>query len=209
MVFAPWFQAGPADLAAALDETRRGDGAFLPLLTKAATASLLASTDGLSYRPARSLVGAAGQEVRQDFELTMMIPDPHPIRDLAVALTALTQQALALLEPNPLPQGIDFNDLIVQRYAAGSAGITAHRDHVRYVGLVAIFTLTGESDFYLCDDRAGANKRAIPVRPGGVTFMRAPGFDGSKARPFHLLENIRSNRVSLGLRHDTRPGEPT
>lgn len=196
-------------MAAALAETAARDGAFLPLLDEAARLDLLRSTEGLRYRPARPLVGPAGREVRQDFELTMTIPEPHPLRDLAGALTDLILRAAATLAPNPLPQGLLLNDLIVQRYHAGSAGITPHRDHIRYVGLVALVTLEGQARFLLCDDRGGANPRPIGLAPGGLTLMRAPGFAGRHDRPFHCVIEVTEPRVSLGLRQDTRPGEPT
>jgi len=199
----------PVEFAAALRAVARDDAASLPLLDSGAIAALLESCDGLAYRAARPLVGAAGQQVRQDFELTMTIPEGHPIRALAAGLTTLTNQALPTLAPDPLPGGLDYNDLIVQRYDAGSAGITPHRDHLRYVGLVALVTLAGTADLVLCDDRAGSNPRRFPMAPGMVTLMRAPGFGGRPERPFHAVTDLREPRVSLGLRHDTRPGEPT
>ena len=196
-------------LAAALVEVEHAGAAFLPWLDAATTAFFLRSCDSLDYRDARPLVGAAGREVRQDFELTMDIPRGHALRGLAAALTEMTLAALTRLTPNPLPRGLVFNDLIVQRYAAGSAGITPHRDHIRYIGLVALVTLAGDARFFLCDDRAGANPREFGMAPGGITLMRAPGFPGEPQRPFHYVTAIRQPRVSLGLRHDTRPGEPT
>lgn len=182
---------------------------FFPWLDEARTAAYAASCDSLTYRQARPLVGRAGREVTQDFELTMEIAPDHPLRGLAAALTELTLAALARLEPDPLPQGLVYNDLIVQRYPAGSSGISPHRDHVRYVGLVALLTFSGDAVFHLCEDRAGKNPRRYGMAPGGITLMRAPGFAGSDHRPFHTVTGIRLPRLSLGLRHDTRPGEPT
>ncbi len=200
----------PGDaLVAALIEVEHAGAAFLPWLDAATTEFFLRSCDDLAYRVARPLVGGAGREVRQDFELTMDIPPGHALRQVASALTELTLAALARLTPNPLPEGLVFNDLIVQRYAAGSAGITPHRDHIRYVGLVALLTLAGDARFFLCDDRAGSAPREFGMAPGGITLMRAPGFPGEPQRPFHCVSGIRQPRVSLGLRHDTRPGEPT
>jgi hypothetical protein len=191
-------------LAEAIAATARDDAASLPLLDGAGRALLLSACAGLSYRAARPLVGAAGQEVRQDFELSMAIGSDDPLRQLALALTSATNAALALLPAALLPDGIDFNDLIVQRYQAGSAGITPHRDHIRYGGLVALVTLEGSADLLLCADRAGSNPRAFPMAPGGLTLMRAPGLDGRGERPFHCVAPLREPRVSIGLRHDTQ-----
>lgn len=195
--------------AVALQEVVHNGAGFLPWLDLRQTAAMAEACAGLAYRAARPLVGTAGREVRQDFELTMDIPQAHPLRDLAAALTDLTLAALARMAPNPLPQGLVYNDLIVQRYAAGSAGITPHRDHIRYVGLVALVTLAGDARFFLCDDRAGSNPREFGMAPGGITLMRAPGFAGRDERPFHCVTEICQPRLSLGLRHDTRPGQPT
>lgn len=194
--------------ARAIDAVAREEAASLPLLGDETNAALLRSCNLLRYRDARPLVGAEGREVRQDFELSMDIPEDHLLRDLARSLGDLTSAALRSLSPNPLPQGVVFNDLIVQRYQSGSAGITPHRDHVRYVGLVALVTLAGRSELLLCDDRGGSNPRAFPMAPGMVNLMRAPGFAGSRVRPFHLVGPLAEPRVSVGLRHDTRPGEP-
>ena len=78
-----------------------------------------------------------------------------------------------------------------------------------YAGLVAIVTLAGEARFFVCDDRAGAGAREVPIPPGGLCLMRAPGFAGLTDRPFHYLSEVGdAGRISRGIRHDTRPGEP-
>jgi len=196
----------PDEMAEALQALARDEACSLRLVDEGATERLLQSCATLSYRAARPLVGAAGQEVRQDFELSMDIPPGHALRRLASALTALTDAARALLPQDPVPEGLVFDDLIVQRYAAGSAGITPHRDHVRYRGIVVLVTLVGRSELLLCEDRAGRNPRAFPMAPGLATLMVAPGFMGQGKRPFHCVGRLDEPRVSLGLRHDTRPG---
>lgn len=194
------------ELSQAVASLAASEAVSLPLLDEHATATLLHACDRLSYRAARPLVGAAGQEVRQDFELSVDIGPGDPIRKLAASLTALTAEARQLLPSDPVPEGLDFNDLIVQRYLAGSAGITPHRDHVRYRGVVVLVTLLGRSELLLCDDRAGSNPRAFAMAPGVATLMLAPGYGGQNRRPFHCIATLREPRVSLGLRHDTRPG---
>lgn len=183
--------------------------AHLPLLPPSATAVLLESCSGLRYRAARPLVGAAGREVSQDFDLTMEIPEGHAIRDLAARLDAAVKAAAAGLEPDPLPAGFRFNDLIVQRYPEGSRGISPHRDHLRYSGLVVLITLCGAAPFHVCDDRSGAGAKELAMPPGGAVLLAAPGFAGGRSRPFHFLGAVTQPRISLGIRHDTRPGEPT
>jgi len=192
--------------ARALQRLAAEKACSLPLIDEAATAMLLRACERLTYRAAQPLVGAAGQEVGQDFELSMDIGPDDPLRALAISLTQLTDAARALLPRDPVPEGVTFNDLIVQRYATGSAGITPHRDHVRYRGIVVLVTLLGRSELLLCDDRAGSNPRGFPMAPGVATLMVAPGFAGANERPFHCVGRLGEPRVSLGLRHDTRPG---
>ncbi|HKY96045.1 MAG TPA: hypothetical protein VJL84_12105 [Kiloniellales bacterium] len=193
------------ELAQALALLQEREALSLPLIDARATATLLDACERLTYRAARPLVGPAGQEVRQDFELSMDIGPDDPIRQLAAALTVLTTEARALLPQDPVPEGLVFNDLIVQRYVAGSAGITPHRDHLRYRGIVVLVTLLGRSELLLCDDRAGSNPRGFPMAPGVATLMLAPGYGGGNRRPFHCVAKLSEPRVSLGLRHDTRP----
>ncbi len=201
--------ADAAAFAPALERVAACGYADLPLLADAPCRDLLESCQGLNYRLARPLVGSAGREVRQDFDLTFDIPKPHPIRDLAAALGRVVGAAAELLDPTPLPAGIVFNDLIVQRYPKDSQGITPHRDHLRYTGLVILVTLVGKAGLYVCADRSGADAVEIPAPPGGAVLLAAPGFAGGRARPFHFLDRVLEPRISLGIRQDTRPGEPT
>ena len=97
-----------------------------------------------------------------------------------------------------------YNDLIVQRYEPGCVGITPHRDHIAYEGLVSLVILSGEAEFGICADRAGHGGREIASPEGCLLLMRGAGFAGLKTRPFHLLRNVRTRRVSFGLRYDRR-----
>ena len=44
----------------------------------------------------------------------------------------------------------------------------------------------------------------MPIAPGSLLLMRAPGFAGREDRPFHFLNEVAEERVCLGLRYDTR-----
>lgn len=206
--FAPNDLAGPAEIAGALAHLKRAPAVSLPFFGARARRRLIGATTRLRYRPATPVIGAGGTAVRQDFELCMAIPDTSLLRAFAARLEAMLNAALARLEPRPLARPLHLNDAIVQRYPAGSRGITAHRDHIRYQDLVALVTLSGAARFCLCDDRAGANARELPCPPGHLLLIRAPGFGGHRDRPFHFLDRVTRPRLSLGLRHDTRAGEP-
>ncbi len=202
--FAAAFLSGAEPVAAALMRLAEEDAVNLPLLDAGACAPLIAAAGALTYRPATPLVGPEERRVEQHFDLCMRFPPESPFRRLAAALEGLIGSALDRLERPPLDANPPLNDLIVQRYPAGSRGITPHRDHLRYRGLVAIVTLAGRARFFVCADRGGLGAREIPLPPGGLLLMRAPGFAGRGDRPFHMLSEVTEPRLSLGLRHDIR-----
>jgi hypothetical protein len=195
---------GTEALAEALGRLATEDAVSLPLLDPARSRTLAAAAERLPFRPATPLIGEADRQVRQDFELTTEIPAGSPFHALAAELERLIARALRTVEPPPLTAPPRFNDLIIQRYHRGSAGITPHRDHIRYVGLVAIVTLAGSTRFFICPDRSGRDAREVAMPPGSLLLMRAPGFAGRRDRPFHTLSEVTEQRISLGLRHDTR-----
>lgn len=202
--FEPEFTAGPDELAAALARVGAEGAASLPFLAEATRRRLVAAAEGLAFRAARPVIGEGERAVMQDFEICMPVPADSPYHALAAALGRLVDAALARLEPPPLSRPFVFNDVVVQRYPAGSFGITAHRDHVKYVGLVALVPLSGAARFLLSADRAGHGAREVPSPSGCLLLMRAPGFAGARERPFHLVREVRETRLSLGLRHDAR-----
>ena len=177
----------------------------LPLLPDGALGRLLEEARGLRYRQAMPVVGQGDVAVYQDFDLTTEISPEGALMALARALDRMVGTALAGMNSPPLPLDFGFNDYIVQRYPAGCTGMSPHRDHIRYTGLVAIVMLAGAGRFLVCDDRAGANEREIPMKPGDLLLMRAPGFQGRGDRPFHAVRDITEDRYIFGLRHDTRP----
>ena len=198
------FVSGTGVLTDAIRRTADADAASLPLLDSAACARLAGEARRLAFRPARAVVGIGETAVYQDFDLATEIPGGG-LTALVRALDRHIGRALESMTRNPLPDGFVVNDLIVQRYAAGSAGITPHRDHLRYVGLVAIVVLAGAGRFLVSHDRTGRDAREIPAPPGHLLLMRAPGFNGRNDRPFHALREITEERYILGLRCDSRP----
>lgn len=182
------------------------DAASLPLLPADELPALLAAAGDLPFRTGRREIGSGAALVRQDFDICMAPPRPGALWDLAARLEEYLAYALGAVQPLPVAGRLSLNDLVVQRYPSGSFGITAHRDHVRYTGLVALILLSGEGRFFVSETRSGNGAREIPWRPGELLLMRAPGFAGRDDRPFHYLNDITSERYSLGLRHDTQPG---
>lgn len=199
---------GPDEMAEALARMAREDAVSLPLLGAPDCEALAAAANRLPYRRARPVVGEGAQAVYQDFGLCYSLPSGSLFHHVAARLERLLADALSLIHPPLLAAPPPFNDLIVQRYAAGSRGITPHRDHIRYEDLVIIIPLSGSARFYLCAARDGRESREIPAPVGAMVLMRAPGFAGSRARPFHYVTDITAERLSFGLRHDVRDAPP-
>ncbi len=200
------FRVTPSELAAGLARLAVEDAVSLPLVRRADLPRLVGATARLPFRPAAPVAGEDNRAVRQEFELCMTIPGHSVLRAFAAALGRLVDTALARLDPAPLSGPFQFNDLVVQRYPRGSLGITPHRDHVRYEGLVALITLSGTARFFICADRSGQDAREVPCPPGNLVLMRAPGFAGGRDRPFHFVRDVTRPRLGLGLRHDVRAG---
>jgi hypothetical protein len=190
-------------LGGAIARLADDDALSLPLLSEPLRTFLLEESERLAYRPAKPTVGKGDKVVYQDFELCMSFTDDSPFATFARALDRLTWAALAGREDLVAP-GFIYNDLIVQRYEPGCAGITPHRDHIAYEGLVSLVILSGEAEFQVCAERAGTGARDIASPEGCLLLMRGAGFAGLKTRPFHLLRNVRSRRISFGLRYDSR-----
>ena len=203
----PALRAGPAAMAAALDRVAREDAAVLTMLAPAECLLAIDSATDLAFRAARPVIGEGERAVHQDFDICLSIPRPHPLWQLAHAVERLIAAALGAMGAPPLDD-LALNDLVLQRYPPGARGITPHRDHVRYVGLVAIVQLSGDGRFGLCEDRSGGGARVLAAGPGDAILMRAPGYAGHKGRPFHFLDRITSERYSLGMRCDRTPAPP-
>jgi hypothetical protein len=196
--------ASPSQVAEAIAACASVGGSALRLLAAEECAALASAAKDLpSWRAARPVIGEGDRRVFQDFELTQQFPQDSPYRAVAAVIDGALAQGAARLEPNPLPEGFYINDMILQRYAPGSGGITPHRDHLRYRGLVVLLIVSGDGRFCLCDDRRGSGAREIPALPGDLLLMRAPGLAGASERPFHFLDRVTVERLSFGLRWDT------
>ncbi|MDJ0943048.1 MAG: hypothetical protein QNJ30_06270 [Kiloniellales bacterium] len=202
------FRAAPDDLARAIRRLGEEDAASLPLLGPADCARLCAAAEDIAFRPGQAVVGSGEAAVRQDFDVALSFPPDSVFRALAAGLEARLREALSSAPCLDDPAGFRLNDLIVQRYRRGSFGITPHRDHLGYRGLVALVTLCGAAPFFVCADRAGSGAREVPAPPGHLLLMRAPGYLPDRPRPFHFLGAVTEARLSLGLRYDSRAAAP-
>ncbi|HEX9789816.1 MAG TPA: hypothetical protein VGA60_04060 [Kiloniellales bacterium] len=198
-----WFAATPAAVAGTIARLADEDAASLLLLDASARRRLTAATARLPFRPAIPVVGEGAKTVHQEFTLCMDFPRTSLFLAFAAAFEHLVDAALAYMAPAPVARPFHFNDLIVQRYERGDRGITAHRDHLRYKGLIAVIPLSGAARFFVCADRAGHAAREIPAPAGSLVLMRGPAYAGRHDRPFHFVRDVTRRRLSLGLRYDT------
>lgn len=195
--------SAPADAAQALDVLRHVPVVALPGLDIAGCDLAKAAVAGLSFRQARPVVGEAARAVQQDFRICSVVPPENSLWELGGALSALFDAALRLVPDAPIPAA-DFNDLVVQVYPAGAGGISPHRDHIRYSGLVVLVIVDDGGRFAVCDDRSGAGAITVSANAGDLLIMRGAGFAGRRERPFHFLDTIKRPRLSIGYRHDSR-----
>ena len=198
------FKSDADSLAAAIRRLAEEDAVSLPLVSTATREAMLNQAQVLDYRPAKSVIGEGDRRVWQDCEVSCAVPWQGPIADCARQLDQALTAALARVDPPALTEAFSINDLMLQRYRAGSAGITPHRDHIDYRGLISVITLSGDCRFAVCPDRSGTAARSVPAPPGWLLLMRGPGLFGRKDRPFHFVDGFAQARVSLGLRHDRR-----
>ena len=178
-----------------------------PCLDVSEANALVSVVDQLEYRPAKAITGSDNAPVYQDFDLCYDIPSGHSLWEFAQVLEQVLTSALAGAEVDSECYPLRLNDLIVQRYPPGCAGITPHRDHVRYGFLIAIILLTGDGYFGICDDRQGNESREIDFKPGDLLLMGGPGLIPNFRRPFHFVNGVTDWRRTIGLRYDTHKSD--
>ncbi len=198
------FVVDALDMAAIVDALRTCGATSFAVLADGYRGRLLDEARRQPYRRARDVVGRGDRIVRQDMEVCDEIARNSLFHDLRRRFGALVAAGLEDVEPYPFATPLDLNDLMLQRYDAGSFGITPHRDRLRYINLVCLFTLAGNARFLVCADRTGRDVREIDAAPGRVILMMAPGFLGCHERPFHAVGDLSEPRYSFGLRQ-TRP----
>lgn len=198
--------ADPDAMAAGIAAVRRDDAAAVTVLTDRGRAWLREAAGHLAYKRSRPVVGQGEKAVTQDFDISTNPPWDGAWGEAARLMSELVNAGLARMPEPPCPP-VTFNEAVIQYYRPCPCGISPHRDHIRYINLIGILIVDGEGDFHVCDDRAGNGARRIPAGPGDFLLMRGPGFDDSRYRPFHMLGAVRSDRLIVGYRQDTRAGE--
>jgi hypothetical protein len=174
----------------------------LPLLNDAFRRELLAEARCADFRPARESIGKGDHVVYQRMEVCDRFPAGSGFIALRDEFQSLWEASFVEGPDYPFEGPVRFNDLMLQRYPPGELGITPHRDRRGYRNVICLFVLAGRGRFGVCADRSGASAREIPNAPGELILTRAPGFLGSRARPFHFVRDITEPRYVFGLRHE-------
>lgn len=191
-------------LAGALEQLKTQQAMSMQMLSGAVLDELAAAAASLSFRRATYQAGKPEARVYQEFDYCGAVPALHPVRILGGWFERRLQGALMAMTEPPIETGIAINDVVCQRYRPGDLGITPHRDHIAYTGLITLVVLGGRGRYFVCDDRDGHGRRELDSRPGRAILMPGPGYAGRRDRPFHMVGDISRLRYSAGLRHDSR-----
>ena len=174
----------------------------LPMLSDAFRGELLAEARSAVFRPARTSIGDGDRVVFQRMEVCDGFSPGGSFIALRDEFQSLWDASFVEGPDYPFESPVRFNDLMLQRYEPGDLGITPHRDRRDYRNVICLFVLAGRGRFGVCADRSGNCAREIHNAPGELILIRAPGFLGSGARPFHFVGNITEARYVFGLRHE-------
>lgn len=191
------------DLESAVDEIAEAGAASVPALDEAKREALLQECAALPFAAASGSVGSYG--VRQSMEVCREVPANSALWECTSELDHTLSRVFGTAGSGCCDDPeFSMNELVLQRYPAGSGGISPHRDGKRFRCVIGILVLGGDGNFALCADREGNEARPLDGRPGRLILLRAPGFRGIEARPFHFVSEVRSERTVLTLRYDTR-----
>ena len=193
------------EVAERLGQLSEKSAFVLNCISKEACADLSDLADQLQYRDARPVTGPDKAPVYQDFELDYEIPQEHCFWEIASELQSVLKP---LLEEYQIAgddsDDFSLNDLIVQRYPSGCAGISPHRDHIEYRMVILILLLSGDGEFRIHPERDEITGEIIDFQPGQLLMMGAPGLAPGFVRPFHSVRNVSTARRTIGMRYDRR-----
>lgn len=172
----------------------------VPFLNENLRTSLLKEAAGYAYKREEEIVGSGDRMVRQQVGSFEDFTDSSEFVRVRASFEDLVSSALATLASYPFATPFRLDSMILNKYEAGSLGITLHRDLARYINLIGILVIGGSGRFQVCRDRSGTDATEIMAPPGHAILMRAPGFPGAADRPFHCVSDIRESRYTLVLR---------
>lgn len=185
----------------AIQDLKHFPAVSIPFFSALEMQRMRAEIDEFEFRTATPVVG---NQVFQDFDVCF----PAPLIGACQACARLLEALVAHCQkkdPGLCESEYTINDFAVQRYPKGSKGIGIHKDGLRYRQFVFIITLAGQSQFFVCADRQGTEKKIINDRAGQLVILAAPGFSGLKTaqdRPLHGVDDVAGGRLSIGFRYE-------
>ncbi len=183
------------EVIASLSET---GAVSLPIMNEERRVKLLKEAQGYSYEEQPEFHASGVQEQLSSFQA---LPPESLFCRLRDDFNELLLRKLRSSDAlNIFSFPLHFTELSIQKYPAGSVGITPHRDGRSFVNLICVFMIGGQAEFALCDDRSGHNPTHLDTTPGNVIILRAPGFYASDFQPFHFVNNVTEERYVFGLR---------
>ena len=178
--------------------------ASTPFLTEDEREWLLAEARTLDY--VRQPEVAESGVVREDLSSCAVKGEGNAFFAVADRLARLVTE-LSSANGFQLP-ALPKAHVALQKYEAGSFGITPHRDEKKYGVVICIIPLTGKGVLAACDNREGSNPVPVDTTPGNLVLLRAPGYAGMHARPMHAVSDITEERIVIGVRFPTgAPGQ--
>lgn len=192
----PYFR--PIDWRGVVERVRREDAITVPrFLREDAIEKLLHEAERYAWTPAPETVEPYG--IEQRFEFISEFPELSVFHDVQCSLEMHLDDALYVDAGIEQPH-VTLSDMRAQRYQPGPLGVSPHRDGKKYQRLIAVLILSGNARFCVCDDRSGAGERAIRNEPGDMVLLRGEGLSPGKDRPYHFVDRISEERISLAFR---------
>lgn len=177
-------------------------GVSFPILPEGRRIDLLQEAQTYCYQQQPEIVGKG--LVQEQLSSVTHIPQSSLFWSLRNDFLELLIRKCAWQEiQNIFAVPLTFNKLSLQKYGAGSIGITPHIDGKTNMNLICIFILSGTSAFAVCRDRIGTDPVFLDTTPGNVIMLRAPGFFNSTFQPFHFVSDVTEERIVFGLRQTT------
>lgn len=176
-------------------------GISIPILPESYRHALVAEAETYDYIKQPYVVGPL--QVKEDISSFTAFGAKSLFWHLTYDFQELLHNKLASTSAPVFTEPLAFNELSLQLYEKGSAGITPHLDGKSCVNLICVFVLKGKARFAICEDRSGKNPIQLDATPGNVIILRAPGFLHSDFRPFHFVTDITEQRIVFGLRQKT------
>lgn len=146
------------------------------------------------------------------YALKLSDGDHEPLRKiphLRATKSKITRFVHSLWDHFPTLIAWQPDELVLHRYDDRKVGLSRHKAHTKFVGVIAIASLEGECDLAIYK-MGGKRKNLYPTKPGDLTLLRAPElFKTDKdIRPEHAVINLRTPvRTSMMLRDNNRPKE--